>query len=645
MLRGLPPTVTEAELAAAVSAFHPEGVRLIRDRGFGFVEFSSIPEAEHFLKSNLDTFMIQGRYIQLDFSHGGGHGNTGTRLDWLCGHCGAHNFARRSQCFQCILPKDETAKILKDSYQHQAEFKENEPNPVLVVLGLGSESTSATIKNIFQPHAEVLDVRVMRDKGTSGGTARGFAFVQFATTEDAALALNRTKGTVIDGRSVRISFSRDQGKAAKAAWQDPKLWERPANLSEAFKFDNKTGQYYDRSSGFYYDPASCLYYHGESGIYYRWDAIGLKYIQVDERGVAISQSSSELNSTSQKADKSGGNTSQSQATNLKAPAETKKKKKKKVQKGPIAFSFTSSKKNSGNKSKTQGLNVQPPVKSDSNSVAEMAAAAARAAAAASAALAALKPEPTAISTPTQSGVTPPWTSMASNEKKQSDPLPGDLQSQRTHFQVEKKICLLCKRKFPSSEKLFQHARMSALHKKNLELLEIKRVADAERIARSKPPPRRILRKSDDRGRRKGRQENSKPSAFEEMVSKAASVKKPISDSNKGSRMLKAMGWKKGEGLGKDSRGITAPVQTEIHTRGAGLGSAPVGENAVLPGDSYQDAGVKKARARYERVSHNYSGSASRRRPTDAANAYLAAMNEYKNSMCSEKDEYARAMLK
>ena len=29
----------------------------------------------------------------------------------------------------------------------------------------------------------------------------------------------------------------------------------------------------------------------------------------------------------------------------------------------------------------------------------------------------------------------------------------------------------------------------------------------------------------------------------------------------------------------------------------------------------------------------------------AANAYLAAMNEYKNTMCSEKDDYARAMLK
>uniref|UniRef100_A0A7S2XDK9 G-patch domain-containing protein n=1 Tax=Lotharella oceanica TaxID=641309 RepID=A0A7S2XDK9_9EUKA len=277
----------------------------------------------------------------------------------------------------------------------------------------------------------------------------------------------------------------------------------------------------------------------------------------------------------------------------------------------------------------------------------MAAAAARAAAAASAALAALKPTPASTAS---TNIAPPWANLSGAAPGAPTPaqeaLPDDLQSQRGHFQLGKKICALCKRKFPSTDKLFQHARKSALHKKNLELLEIKRIADADRAARSKPPPRRTERPREDRRRNKKRQEASGPSAFEEMVSKAASVKKPIDDSNKGSKMLKAMGWKKGQGLGKDSRGRTAPVEAEIHVRGAGLGSAPSGRNAILPGDNYQNAGIKKARARFERAGSGFSSSSRRpKKQTSAASAYLAAMNEYQSTMCTEKDEYARAMLK
>ena len=42
---------------------------------------------------------------------------------------------------------------------------------------------------------------------------------------------------------------------------------------------------------------------------------------------------------------------------------------------------------------------------------------------------------------------------------------------------------------------------------------------------------------------------------------------PISDDNRGRRMLKKMGWKEGEGLGKDNAGIAEPVSfkfQEIH---------------------------------------------------------------------------------
>ena len=40
----------------------------------------------------------------------------------------------------------------------------------------------------------------------------------------------------------------------------------------------------------------------------------------------------------------------------------------------------------------------------------------------------------------------------------------------------------------------------------------------------------------------------------------SSVSKPISESNIGSKMLKAMGWKEGDSLGKRADGILEPIQ-------------------------------------------------------------------------------------
>uniref|UniRef100_A0A8C3S3R4 AGGF1 factor n=1 Tax=Chelydra serpentina TaxID=8475 RepID=A0A8C3S3R4_CHESE len=53
----------------------------------------------------------------------------------------------------------------------------------------------------------------------------------------------------------------------------------------------------------------------------------------------------------------------------------------------------------------------------------------------------------------------------------------------------------------------------------------------------------------------------------------ASVHVEISDRNKGRKMLEKMGWKKGEGLGKDGGGMKNPIQLQIHKMHAGLGTS------------------------------------------------------------------------
>jgi hypothetical protein len=53
----------------------------------------------------------------------------------------------------------------------------------------------------------------------------------------------------------------------------------------------------------------------------------------------------------------------------------------------------------------------------------------------------------------------------------------------------------------------------------------------------------------------------------------ASMFTPISDNNKGAKMLQQMGWKKGEGLGKDGSGILNPIRAESYAQSAGIGAS------------------------------------------------------------------------
>jgi hypothetical protein len=126
----------------------------------------------------------------------------------------------------------------------------------------------------------------------------------------------------------------------------------------------------------------------------------------------------------------------------------------------------------------------------------------------------------------------------------------------------------------------------------------------------------------------------------------ARVTKPIDASNKGSQMLAAMGWS-GQGLGRDSKGITAPLSTKVFNERAGLGAAGAAsslENAREPSEDYRSFARKRARERFE----DERGPApdSRRRGDSAQSDYLAMIEKYQNSLCGADDgDRHRPMLK
>ncbi|XP_078531348.1 angiogenic factor with G patch and FHA domains 1 isoform X2 [Lissotriton helveticus] len=78
----------------------------------------------------------------------------------------------------------------------------------------------------------------------------------------------------------------------------------------------------------------------------------------------------------------------------------------------------------------------------------------------------------------------------------------------------------------------------------------------------------------------------------------ASVHIEINDTNKGHKMLKKMGWKKGEGLGKHGKGIKDPIQLQIRKKKAGLGAQMATSIEDMPAESKNKQNWELARKRF-----------------------------------------------
>ncbi|KAI8061810.1 uncharacterized protein B0P05DRAFT_556710 [Gilbertella persicaria] len=154
------------------------------------------------------------------------------------------------------------------------------------------------------------------------------------------------------------------------------------------------------------------------------------------------------------------------------------------------------------------------------------------------------------------------------------------------------VCVLCQRKFKSKPDLEKHQAVSELHKKNLDdtsavnkaKLKIGFMKSEQDLQMKIPEPITEYRnRAAERRQAYGQPEKpilspppppprqlSTPHAIEALPK--ASMNIPISENNKGARMLLQMGWKKGEGLGKHGTGILDPIKAESYAQSAGIGS-------------------------------------------------------------------------
>ncbi|GMR48701.1 hypothetical protein PMAYCL1PPCAC_18896 [Pristionchus mayeri] len=78
----------------------------------------------------------------------------------------------------------------------------------------------------------------------------------------------------------------------------------------------------------------------------------------------------------------------------------------------------------------------------------------------------------------------------------------------------------------------------------------------------------------------------------------AAAKKALTNENKGFKLLKSMGWKEGEGLGRKNEGIVEPVANEFKGDRTGLGAATA---AAVPAVPTKNAIWESARSRFKEI--------------------------------------------
>ncbi|XP_068451232.1 angiogenic factor with G patch and FHA domains 1 isoform X1 [Clinocottus analis] len=103
----------------------------------------------------------------------------------------------------------------------------------------------------------------------------------------------------------------------------------------------------------------------------------------------------------------------------------------------------------------------------------------------------------------------------------------------------------------------------------------------------------------------------------------ASVHQEISEVNKGRKMLEKMGWKKGEGLGKEGTGMKDPIQLKIRKSQSGLGAGgAVSLDCVSVTKSKSQKNWEKARERFADTCQPDAASPKPQKKTTSPKAWV-----------------------
>lgn len=89
--------------------------------------------------------------------------------------------------------------------RHVGNRDKPEPTRCLGIFGLSLYTQERDLRDVFSRYGSISEVQVVYDR--QSGRSRGFAFIYFKSVEDAIEAKDRSAGTEIDGRRIRVDYS------------------------------------------------------------------------------------------------------------------------------------------------------------------------------------------------------------------------------------------------------------------------------------------------------------------------------------------------------------------------------------------------------------------------------------------------------
>lgn len=336
-----------------------------------------------------------------------------------------------------------------------------------------------------------------------------------------------------------------------------------------FTHDPNAGYYVDPVTKFYYDSATGYYFNSGTSQWCTYDLTLQTYFPVETDTMKEEDEGEKRKKSEEEAPK----TAQDLAKDMAKWAKKQEKDKKKVQ---ISLKGKESKgvemKNVFSQEKQRKLTQSSILDDDEEDEVEVRE----------------ETRSRASEEPTSSSSSTPLAPRKPTLKDVRDAM------ERSLYDEGKKTCMLCKRAFSDVEILRKHVEKSELHRNNLEAKRAEWGREtAAKIREEEEAPAMDLPKIVYRDRAKERRRqfgiDSTGYAFDVMggqpgpssgrneesirrESEEAS-KRPLDDSNIGNRLLKSMGWKEGQGVGKHGQGIVDPIQAERFVQGAGLGAA------------------------------------------------------------------------